>query len=348
MRGARGSPGSRGESSHMRGRFRVLVGLALLGALLTIPGLAAGAGSAQSASDGIASSQAYFVKLAGTPTALGGNKAANKAARDAFYKNAAAVGVGVTQRQAFDTLWSGVSVNVSAADAGALASVPGVQAVYPVQQLAPEAVPTGQALPESSDGEVLSPAGNSVINLTHSTTTIGAVAANAAGWTGNGVKVGIIDSGVDYTHPDLGGGFGAGHKVAGGYDFVGDTFDSNSNDSTYQPVPHPDADPFPCDPNLADAIAQQPGAGGSAAAHGTHVSGIVAAKAASATGVTGVAPDATLYMYRVFGCNGSTSDDIMIAAMERAFNDGVRVINMSIGDAFNNFANAPDAQAASA
>ena len=199
----------------MKARFRVLVGFALLGALLTIPGLAAGA-SAQSASDGIASTQAYFVQLAGTPTALGGNKGADKAARDAFYKNAAAMGVGVTQRQAFDTLWQGVSVNVSAADAGALSQVPGALAVYPVQTLSLEAAPSGN-VSESSDGELLAPpGGNPVINLTHSTVTIGAAAANAAGFTGAGVKVGVIDSGVDYTHPDLGGCFGAGCKVAGG------------------------------------------------------------------------------------------------------------------------------------
>src|SRR5205823_14876897 len=139
-------------------------------------------------------SQAYFVQLAGKPTALGGNKAALKAARDAFYKNAAAMGVGVTQRQAFNTLWQGVSVNVSAADAGALATVPGVQAVYPVQTLSLESLPAGTD-PEATaaDGEALNPAGNSVIELTHSTTMIGSNAANASGFTGAGVKVGILD-----------------------------------------------------------------------------------------------------------------------------------------------------------
>ena len=177
---------------------------------------------------------------------------------------------------------------------------------------------------------------------------IGSNLANASGWTGQGVKVAIVDSGVDYTHPDLGGCFGAGCKVIGGWDFVGDSYDSNPDDSTYQPIPHPDANPAPCDPNLADQIAQQPGAGSSSAAHGTHVTGIVAAKAASATGVTGVAPNASILAYRVFGCNGSTGDDVIIAALERAYNDGARVLNMSLGDAFNNFASSPDAMASSA
>src|SRR3954465_1567123 len=39
--------------------------------------------------------------------------------------------------------------------------------------------------------------------------------------TGAGTSIVIIDTGVDYNHPDLGGGFGPGHKVVAGWDFVG-------------------------------------------------------------------------------------------------------------------------------
>ena len=42
----------------------------------------------------------------------------------------------------------------------------------------------------------------------------------------------------------------------------------------------------------------------------------------------------TFGAYRVFGCEGSTTADIMIAAMERALADGMQVLNMSIGSAF--------------
>jgi minor extracellular serine protease Vpr len=330
----------------MKVQFRVLVGLGLLTGLLAIPGLAAGSASVRSASDGLSATQAYFVQLDGAPSALGGSKSAAKAARNAFYKNASAMGIGVTQREAFDTLWNGVSVTVSARDAGALATIPGVQAVYPVNIISLGSLPTGtNPEPAATDGEVLNPGGNSVIDDVNSSSMIGADIANAGGATGAGVKVAIIDSGIDYNHPDLGGCFGGGCKVAGGFDFVGDSFDSQPTDSTFQPVPHPDADPAPCDPNVADAIAQKPGAGVSDAGHGTHVAGIVAAKSAEAGGVSGVAPDATLFAYRVFGCNGSTSDDIIIAALERAFDDGAQVVNMSLGDAFNNFASSPDAEA---
>jgi len=329
-----------------KGIARLIAAGAAIAAVLVIPGLAAGGSPSPSSSDAVQGTRAYFVQLAGSPSALGGSKAAGKAARDAFYKNAAAMGLAVSERRAFDTLWNGVSVNVPAADVGSLATVPGVQAVYPVNVVAPAAtIPATSADPE---GLVPFPGGNSTVDLSHSTGMIGSNVANTAGWTGLGVKVAVIDSGVDYTHPDLGGCFGAGCRVVGGYDFVGDSYDSQSTDSTYQPVPHPDNDPAPCDPNVADQIAQRPGAGPSAAAHGTHVSGIVGAKAASATGVTGVAPQSSILAYRVFGCNGSTADDVIISALERAYTDGARVVNMSLGDAFNNFASSPDAQASSA
>jgi subtilisin family serine protease len=47
---------------------------------------------------------------------------------------------------------------------------------------------------------------------------------HAEGLNGNGIKIAVIDTGVDYTHPALGGGFGPGFKVIGGYDFVGEEF----------------------------------------------------------------------------------------------------------------------------
>ena len=55
----------------------------------------------------------------------------------------------------------------------------------------------------------------------------------------------------------------------------------------------------------------------------------------------------TFGAYRVFGCEGDTSSDIMIAAMERILKDKMDVLNMSIGSANNNWPDAPTAKAAS-
>ncbi|KAI9498710.1 hypothetical protein BDB00DRAFT_730774, partial [Zychaea mexicana] len=43
-------------------------------------------------------------------------------------------------------------------------------------------------------------------------------------WSGQGIKLAILDTGVDYTHPALGGCFGNGCRIAHGYDLVGDNY----------------------------------------------------------------------------------------------------------------------------
>jgi minor extracellular serine protease Vpr len=116
-----------------------------------------------------------------------------------------------------------------------------------------------------------------------------------------------------------------GCRVANGYDFVGDTFNANTSSLGYDPVPSPDPRPDDCH------------------GHGTHVAGIVGANG----DVTGVAPGVTFGAYRVFGCAAdvSTTADIMIAAMERALADGMHILNMSIGSAFNTWPQHPTAKA---
>lgn len=130
---------------------------------------------------------------------------------------------------------------------------------------------------------------------------------HATGNRGQGVKIGVIDGGVDYTRPALGGCFGNGCKIAGGYDFVGDAYDGSN-------TPVPDADPFD-----------------NCYTHGTFTTGIIAA-GDNEYNVTGVAPESSIYQYRVFGCNGASSDDIVIQAMQRAYQDNVDVINLSLGE----------------
>lgn len=134
---------------------------------------------------------------------------------------------------------------------------------------------------------------------------------HSKGYKGKGVKIGIVDTGVDYRHPALGGGFGKGFKIAGGRDLVGDAY-------TGENTPVPDKDP------LVDCLS-----GG----HGTHVAGIIGAQDPKNVGygIVGVAPEAQLYMYRVFGCDGGVADEIIIDAFIAAVEDGVDVISMSIG-----------------
>ncbi|KAI7908050.1 peptidase S8/S53 domain-containing protein [Cokeromyces recurvatus] len=134
-------------------------------------------------------------------------------------------------------------------------------------------------------------------------------------YRGEGILVGIIDSGVDYYHPALGGGFGPGYPIQYGYDLVGDDFD-NTNISSRKQNETP-----------LDTCIDGPG-------HGTHVTGIIAAND-RLYNFTGVAPEATLGVWRVFGCNGGTSNDLVIKALINAYETGCDIINLSLGSSSN-------------
>jgi len=191
-------------------------------------------------------------------------------------------GIELELRRAYHYLFNGLAASVKVADMERIAALPSVKGVYPDYQVH--------------------------ASLEQSVPLIGAPQvwtmrdAHGQPVTGKGVRVAIVDTGIDYTHPDLGGCFGAGCKVMAGYDFVngdGDPWDDNG--------------------------------------HGTHCAGIVAANGA----LKGVAPDATLYAYKLLDKYGSGWDSDIIAAIERATDpdgnpatdDAVDIISMSLGGA---------------
>ncbi|MEU1350983.1 S8 family serine peptidase [Streptomyces sp. NPDC005795] len=144
----------------------------------------------------------------------------------------------------------------------------------------------------------------------------GVARLHAEGITGKGVKVGIIDTGIDYRHPDLKGVY------AGGYDFVDD-----------------DADPMETTYEDWKGSGQAESSQGSTyyTEHGTHVAGIIAGQGADtkARAAHGVAPGASVHAYRVLGPYGSGRTSNILAAMDQAADDGMDVVNMSLGAAIN-------------
>ncbi len=249
----------------------------------------------------------WFVELKGNPKASGGSDSALASQRQSFRNEAASKGILITERFVYDELFNGMSIAVNASKVSALRTVSSVKAVYPVINF---------KMPETELGP--SPDLASAISQTQAD-----IAQNTLGLTGAGIRVAVMDTGIDVDHPDLGGCFGPGCRVEVGWDFVGDAYNNDGADPNYNPVVTPDALPDDC--------------GG----HGSHVAGIVGANGT----VKGVAPGVTFGAYRVFGCAGSTSADIMIAAMERIAKDGADILNMSIGSAFQ-WPQYPTAQAA--
>src|SRR5262249_8317180 len=124
--------------------------------------------------------------------------------------------------------------------------------------------------------------------------------ASGPGASGAGITVAIVDSGIDWRHPDLGGAFGPGARVRGGFDFVND-----------------DADPM-------DDFG-----------HGTHVAGLVAGNGR----VHGIAKEARVLADKVLDGRGQGRTSDVLAALDLLAdpdgdpltNDAPSVVNLSLG-----------------
>lgn len=142
-----------------------------------------------------------------------------------------------------------------------------------------------------------------------STPTMSAISATAAayGFVGAGQTVAVIDSGIAWDHPALGGGFGTSYRVVGGWDFT------EENDA----VPYDDAP------------------GGS---HGTHVAGIIGSSNSTSPGV---APGVDLVALRVFNDQGSGSFSWVENALRwvhqnrNSFENPITTVNLSLGATWN-------------
>ena len=161
----------------------------------------------------------WFVELSGAPVADGNSRSAVQSEKATFRRNAAAAGVRYTERRAYDVLFNGFAVEINPAERMKLAQLPGVKAIYPVEVIA---APT----PEQAAG--------AAPDLVAAITLTGAkVAQDSLGLSGRGVKVGIIDTGIDIDHPAFGGNGVPGSttfptpRVIAGYDFVGDAYNSS-------------------------------------------------------------------------------------------------------------------------
>ncbi len=181
----------------------------------------------------------------------------------------------------YTRLFNGMAVEVPKVHVSFLKQLPEVVRVYPNEEVHPDI-----------DDSVPLINGDDVWPLTNDT---------GAKITGKDVLVSVVDSGIDYDHPDLGGGFGPGYRVVGGYDYINN-------------------DPDPMDDMF----------------HGTHCAGIIGANGSK----KGVAPDVKFLAYKIFNAIGGGGDwGNVIAAIEAsadpdgdpATDDAADVISMSLG-----------------
>ena len=204
-----------------------------------------------------------------------------------------------------------IAVRVDASQLEQIASIPGVAKVRPVL--------------------------NYEMSLSETVPYVGGTAVQQSGKDGTGVTVAVLDSGIDYTHRNLGGAgtlaaYAAAHggpagdplsttldglfptaKVIGGFDFVGEGW----------PVTPLTNDPDPIDFQ----------------GHGTHVADIIAGKSLDGTHV-GMAPGAKLLAIRVCSAVATSCNGIaLLQAVDFAldpnhdgnFNDAADIIHLSLG-----------------
>ena len=222
-------------------------------------------------------------------------------------------GLGAVELGRVSISHNAIAVTIDASQLKSVAAIPGVRSVRPVI--------------------------NYELHLGETVPYVGGATVQGMGYDGTGVTVAVLDSGVDYTHKNLGGPgtvaayndcyaqsnvapsgacaalFGpAAPKVIGGYDFVGETW---PNTPTTQP-----------DPNPIDFEG-----------HGTHVADIIAGKSADGTH-KGMAPGAKILAVKVCSavstsCNGVALlqgvDFALDPNGDSDLSDAVDVVNLSLG-----------------
>jgi len=274
-------------------------------------------------------SMAATVDPAGSPVTDGARVAAAAAVTDQQdHTMSAAAKLGASETARLRNGLNALVLHVDASHVAALAKLPGVTSIQPV---------TDDDLAAADSGRAAS--------LARAATYLKVDALRARGLDGSGVKLAVIDSGIDFTHYNLGGpgtadayaqcyvGADPNHpayaaapvgpcaalfgpdapKVKGGYDFVGEQWPNG---------------PVAPDPNPIDAQG-----------HGTHVADIAGGRSADGQHL-GIAPGVDLYAYKACSalsqrCNGTA----LLQAIDRALDpngdgnldDAVDIMNLSLG-----------------
>ena len=247
-------------------------------------------------------------------------KALEEQDKETFFE--ALEGVDYSVKYEYDDVMNGVSLTLPESYVDDIAELDCVFAVYPNETYDNVTTPDGEA--DFGTAETAEEAGNGAATYAlgnENTHYIQGMADSRAylhteelGLTGRGITVGIIDTGIDYNHPDLqdvfadtlpNGNTPKAEELLNGK-FVGRNYINNGNAAN-------------------DPMDDQ--------GHGTHVSGTIAARGVNTTGISaqGIAPEATLVSYKAIDSSNSCQLDDILAAMSDAVADGCKIISMSLG-----------------
>ena len=225
----------------------------------------------------------------------------------------------LTVRYQFTYLTNAFSIETEFANLEQIASMPGVKSVFVMPVYHPAEVLPGTVTPSATaSGEMVG---------------VPSIWADL-GYTGTGMKIAVLDTGLDLDHPSFAAAPVADTNSMTVEDIADVLEDLNAykrmkGNVTAEDLYNTEKVPFVfnySDSNLIGDHSQD-----NQGDPGTHVAGIAAANAIDSTSVVGVAPEAQVYVMKVFGANGGAYDSDILAAMEDALILGADAINLSLG-----------------
>ena len=259
-----------------------------------------------------------------------------KAAQQAMQtKIETAIGKPIEVKWNLTLLMNVISANVRYGDLDAIRAIPGVKGVFLENQYEPPTDMGDDAQPNTANT---------------STFMVGAAETWAEGYTGAGSRVAIIDTGLDTTHQSVDAdAFNYAIQQTGktislftSSDLAAVKSQLNGSSGTYRTAK------IPFGYNYVDNSTTITHLNDTQGEHGSHVAGIAAGNrfiksgssyvdAASTVHAVGMAPDAQLFIMKVFGANGGASDSDYMAAIEDAIVLGCDAVNLSLGSAVQGF-----------
>jgi minor extracellular serine protease Vpr len=253
-------------------------------------------------------------KVAGKPFTTTMEKAAKQKVvnqQQIFEKQLGSKGVKAKFGHKYNYAFNGMALKVKASQLDELVTLDGVALIEPDLEV--------HALGKAVQEDTFKPTMNT------SSPHLEVPALWALGYEGQNVKVAVLDTGIDYNHPEFEGVY------KGGYNFISQTptagyARTRANDNPYETSPLDRAAHMPEFDEDGSSFYTD---------HGTHVAGTIAAQGKNPYGIKGLAPKVELYAYRVLGAYGSGSFSGIIAGIDKAVAEGMDVINLSLGGGSN-------------